>query len=205
LVMRLGVTDDGFSLSTDDVEVSITCEHQQAEKPQQENIIRQLSRLGGTPYECSRVELPDVFGYFIPSSLLAELRRRLVEALGSVQRSLGLRGSEVRASGVGALGFEGRRYGLPYLYNISNRLAREFYVEQGLSALEPAFEIRRPRGEQLLMQCRHCLRYSLGCCVKHGGSRPSWKEPLFLRLGDGRRFRLDFDCKHCQMNVYAAD
>jgi putative protease len=205
LVMRLGVTDDGFSLSADDVEVSITCEHQQAEKPQQENIIRQLSRLGGTPYECNRVELPDVFGYFIPSSLLAELRRRLVEALGSVQRSLGLRGSEVRASGVGALGFEGRRYGLPYLYNISNRLAREFYVEQGLSALEPAFEIRRPRGEQLLMQCRHCLRYSLGCCVKHGGSRPSWKEPLFLRLGDGRRFRLDFDCKHCQMNVYAAD
>ena len=205
LVMRLGVTDDGFSLSADDVEVSITCEHQQAEKPQQENIIRQLSRLGGTPYECSRVELPDVFGYFIPSSLLAELRRRLVEALGSVQRSLGLRGSEVRASGVGALGFESRRYGLPYLYNISNRLAREFYVEQGLSALEPAFEIRRPRGEQLLMQCRHCLRYSLGCCVKHGGSRPSWKEPLFLRLGDGRRFRLDFDCKHCQMNVYAAD
>ena len=205
LVMRLGVTDDGFSLSADDVEVSITCEHQQAEKPQQENIIRQLSRLGGTPYECSRVEFPDVFGYFIPSSLLAELRRRLVEALGSVQRSLGLRGSEVRASGVGALGFEGRRYGLPYLYNISNRLAREFYVEQGLSALEPAFEIRRPRGELLLMQCRHCLRYSLGCCVKHGGSRPSWKEPLFLRLGDGRRFRLDFDCKHCQMNVYAAD
>jgi putative protease len=205
LVMRLGVTDDGFSLSADDVEVSITCEHQQAEKPQQENIIRQLSRLGGTPYECNRVELPDVFGYFIPSSLLAELRRRLVEALGSVQRSLGLRGSEVRASGVGALGFEGRRYGLPYLYNISNRLAREFYVEQGLSALEPAFEIRRPRGELLLMQCRHCLRYSLGCCVKHGGSRPSWKEPLFLRLGDGRRFRLDFDCKHCQMNVYAAD
>ena len=205
LVMRLGVTDDGFSLSADDVEVSITCEHQQAEKPQQENIIRQLSRLGGTPYECSRVEFPDVFGYFIPSSLLAELRRRLVEALGSVQRSLGLRGSEVRASGVGALGFEGRRYGLPYLYNISNRLAREFYVEQGLSAPEPAFEIRRPRGELLLMQCRHCLRYSLGCCVKHGGSRPSWKEPLFLRLGDGRRFRLDFDCKHCQMNVYAAD
>jgi putative protease len=55
------------------------------------------------------------------------------------------------------------------------------------------------------MQCRHCLRYSLGCCVKHGGSRPTWKEPLFLRLGDGRRFRLAFDCKNCQMNVYAED
>jgi putative protease len=55
------------------------------------------------------------------------------------------------------------------------------------------------------MQCRHCLRYALGCCVKHGGRRPEWKEPLSLRLGDGRMFRLEFDCKQCQMNVYAAD
>lgn len=54
-----------------------------------------------------------------------------------------------------------------------------------------------------LMQCRHCLRYSLGYCVKHGGRKPEWKEPLVLRLGDGRRFRLEFDCRNCQMNLYA--
>ena len=101
--------------------------------------------------------------------------------------------------------FVGRRYGLRYLYNISNRQAREFYEEQGLADIAPAFELYLPEGEALLMQCRHCLRYSLGCCVKHGGSRPTWKEPLFLRLGDGRRFRLAFDCKNCQMNVYAED
>ena len=53
------------------------------------------------------------------------------------------------------------------------------------------------------MQCRHCLRYALGYCVKHGGRKPQWREPLFLRLGDGTRFRLEFDCQHCQMNVYA--
>lgn len=56
-----------------------------------------------------------------------------------------------------------------------------------------------------LMQCRHCLRYSLGYCVRRGGRRPSWHEPLFLRMGDGRRFRLAFDCNHCQMNVYGED
>lgn len=53
------------------------------------------------------------------------------------------------------------------------------------------------------MQCRHCLRYALGFCVKHGGQRPQWKEPLSLRLADGRTFPLEFDCRHCQMNVYA--
>ena len=59
------------------------------------------------------------------------------------------------------------------------------------------------QGESLLMQCRHCIRYSLGYCVKRGGEKPTWKEPLYLRLGDGRKFRLDFVCKECQMNVYS--
>ncbi len=204
-VMRLRATDDGFALSADGVEVSITCEHQQAEKPQRENIIRQLSRLGGTPYECSRVEMPDDFRYFIPSSMLAELRRRLVEGAASAPRRCRLRPSEVPPSTPGGAAFTGQRYGLPYLYNIANHQARAFYEGQGLPDVTPAFETRRPKGDVLLMQCRHCLRYSLGCCVRNGGGRPQWKEPLFLRLGDGRRFRLDFDCKHCQMNVYAAD
>ena len=57
-------------------------------------------------------------------------------------------------------------------------------------------------GESLIMQCRHCLRYSLGYCVKRGGKKPSWKEPLFLELSDGRKFRLEFACKECQMNIY---
>ena len=59
------------------------------------------------------------------------------------------------------------------------------------------------QGESLIMQCRHCIRYSLGYCVKRGGQRPTWKEPLYLRLGDGKRFRLEFACNECQMNVYS--
>ena len=65
-----------------------------------------------------------------------------------------------------------------------------------------AFEVSEPK-QRLLMQCRHCLRYALGYCVKNGGRKPEWHEPLSLRLGDGRLFRLEFDCRHCQMNVYA--
>ena len=59
------------------------------------------------------------------------------------------------------------------------------------------------KGESLLMQCRHCIRYSLGYCVKRGGKKPQWKEPLYLELGDGRRFRLEFNCAECQMQVYS--
>ena len=90
-----------------------------------------------------------------------------------------------------------RNYPYTYLYNISNRLSQQFYGAKDLSA----YELKGGNGP--IMQCRHCIRYALGYCVKHGGQRPTWKEPLSLVLGDGRRFRLEFDCKNCQMNVYA--
>ena len=89
-------------------------------------------------------------------------------------------------------------YPYPYLYNISNRLSQQFYGAQQLTA----YELKGGSGP--IMQCRHCIRYALGYCVKHGGKRPIWREPLSLVLGDGRRFRLEFDCQHCQMNVYAS-
>ena len=87
-------------------------------------------------------------------------------------------------------------YSYPYLYNISNRLSQQFYGTQQLTA----YELKGGSGP--IMQCRHCIRYALGYCVKRGGKRPTWREPLSLVIGDGRRFRLEFDCQHCQMNVY---
>lgn len=66
-------------------------------------------------------------------------------------------------------------------------------VERGTKDVEP------------LMQCRHCIRFSLDYCVRNGGSRPTWREPLYLELGDGRRFPLQFQCNKCQMNVYGEE
>ena len=189
--MVLEATADGFALSADDITVTLAIEHREAEKPQRENIVRQLSRLGGTPYECSGVAMTDDFNYFIPSSQLAELRRLLVARLQQ-KTTMATAADRPQQSGATApVDF----YPLPYLYNVSNRLSQQFYGADSLSA----FELKGGSGP--LMQCRHCLRYALGYCVKHGGRRPQWREPLFLRLADGRRFRLEFDCSQCQMNV----
>lgn len=59
--------------------------------------------------------------------------------------------------------------------------------------------------EKMLMQCKHCIRFALGYCPKETNERPPWKEPLSLRMSDGRMFRLQFDCKKCQMNVLAEE
>ena len=194
--LSLRATADGFSLSSGNVTVSVTIEHQTAEKPQRENIVRQLTKLGGTPFECSDVDLPPDFNYFIPRSQLAELRRLLVEALSSLS-SLSSPSSPSSLSSLSSQ--SSPSYPQPHLYNIANREACRFY---GVAA-PTAYELH-PTADAVLMQCRHCLRYALGFCVKHGGKRPSWHEPLFLRLGDGRRFRLEFDCRNCQMNIYAS-
>lgn len=191
VTFTLSETTDGFSLSALGTTASIVCEHQQAEKPQQENIIRQLSKLGGTPYECSGVEMPDDFNYFIPSSLLANLRRLWVEEKNHRDRFL------IDSNQTTSPHDSAPRYDYPYLYNIANRQAQQFYGVQDSTA----YELHGGNGP--LMQCRHCLQYAMGYCVKHGGQKPTYKYPLFLRLGDGRRFRLEFDCNHCQMNIYA--
>lgn len=197
VTMALRATADGFSLQMGDAVASIVAEHQEAQKDPRENIIRQLTKLGGTPFECSEVNIPADFNYFIPSSLLAELRRKTVEAALSL--SVSPQPSHIIHQ---TSAFNPQTsYHLPYLYNVSNALARAFYEQQGIQVAD-AFEVRQP-AERLIMQCRHCLRFALGRCVKHGGRKPEWKEPLSLRLGDGRQFRLEFDCRHCQMNIYA--
>ena len=194
VTIALRAVSDGFELSANGTTVQVAAEHQLAQKSPRENIIRQLSKLGDTIFECAGVEVPEDFNFFIPNSQLSEMRRQLVEALLKEKPAPAVPDhQEGEARGVG------QKYAYPYLYNISNQKARDFYGAKALTA----FELKG--GDGPIMQCRHCIRYSLGYCVKHGGQRPTWREPLSLVLGDGRRFRLEFDCQHCQMNVYAED
>ena len=187
--IALRAVDDGFELSAGDVKVHFEAEHQLAQKSPRENLVRQLSKLGDTIYECTEVDVPEDFNFFIPNSQLSDMRRQLVEKLAckASHASCASTASHARITS----------NSYPYLNNISNHQAAAFYGVDELSA----FELKG--GDGPIMQCRHCLRYSLGYCVKRGGKRPTWREPLSLVLGDGRRFRLEFDCKNCQMNVYA--
>ncbi len=59
-------------------------------------------------------------------------------------------------------------------------------------------------GESPLMTCRYCLRHALGYCTRDGRGLP-FREPLRLRLADGRTFPLRFDCRRCEMHVLAGE
>lgn len=229
--LLFGSTASGYRLTAAvrgvaQVSVDMPSAHEEAVKPQQDNIVRQLTKLGGTPFECRSVRFAvydgnggavpcGEFSHFIPSSRLAAMRRDAVDALTRELRprrwdwpmtaetaKTGAGGCHGKAAGGGVKPANVYPDEISYNYNIANREARAFYDAEGAGGARPAFELCRP-DVRLLMQCRHCLRFSLGRCVRHGGARPEWREPLSLRLADGRRFRLLFDCKNCQMNVYA--
>ena len=184
---------------------------EKAQKSQVDNIKRQISKFGNTIFTVEDVIVePKDFPWFIPNSILAEIRRQATDELmgrlsemSENQKDTKTKDQAQQLPDNGKVSFHSiSSYQQPYMYNIANRLAHSFYEQEGMSDITPAFEIRKP-SSPLVMQCRYCLRHELGQCKKSHKQSGLLKEPLHLRLADGRTFRLEFDCKKCQMNIYA--
>lgn len=184
---------------------------EKAQKSQVDNIKRQISKFGNTIFTVEDVIVePTDFPWFIPNSILAEIRRQAADELMGRLSEMSENHKDAQTkdqaqqlpdNGKGSF-HSISSYQQPYMYNIANRLAHSFYEKEGMSDITPAFETRKP-SSPLVMQCRYCLRYELGQCKKSHKQSGLLKEPLHLRLADGRTFRLEFDCKKCQMNIYA--
>lgn len=168
-----------------------------AEKPQRDNIIRNLSKLGGTPFIANTIEVNTQGERFIPASQLSEMRRKLVDTLVDMLQKQHLQHRQQRRATAAEISVPMQ---LPYSANVANRLSRAWLKAHGACEIAPAFEVEQPE-RATLMTCRHCLRYSLGQCPQTTGHRPSWHEPISLRLPDGRQFPLRFDCTRCEMQV----
>ena len=207
---------DGFKLTCQDEDgISVCCafpyEKVAAQKSQTENIRLQLGKLGQTVFEVKHTDIFFTQEWFVPSSVLTDWRRQVLLRLEQARR-IGYR-QALRHLQTPFTQELNRRHGkqteifvpdkLTYTANVMNHLAEEFYRENGALEIDPAYE-KKEQQEVPLMFCKHCLRYSLGWCVRNGGERSPYKEPYYLISSDGRRFRLEFDCAQCQMKVYAA-
>lgn len=212
---RVGEYPDGFVLTLKDedgvsVSVPFAMEKELARSPQDVNIYKQLSKLGGTIFECKAVDLDLQDNWFVPSSLWAEWRRQVVDRLMQARRvNFPVLYRKIPTEFTKTLRANQKKEDKPlqgvqltYLANVMNRCAEAFYTSLGAVVSEPAYEKKEPK-DAVLMFCKHCLRFSMGWCPKNGGRRSPFREPYYLVSGDGRRFRLEFDCKQCQMKVYA--
>ncbi len=169
------------------------------EKAKTEQFTRQeavLKKLGNTIYEA--VEVITLGEYFIPSSLLTELRRQGIEHLESAQKinyNFEYRKVENKE-------FSFYTDTLSYVDNVSNSLSRTFYQEHGVKNINDAIEIKNYKftGNEVLMHTRYCVLRELGYCRK---DKKTMKLPQNLYLvNNGVRMRIETDCKNCEMKFY---
>lgn len=202
-------TPDGFALTVtddDNFSATATCE---AEKQTAQNVEKaesslreNLNKLGGTDFTARNITLQTRQPWFIPASVINNLRRDAMEQLTET-RVLGYeRPLRSAASEPPAIYPEDT---LTYLANVYNKKARAFYQKHGVKLIAAAYEANKELDEVPLMITKHCLRFSHGLCPKEakgviGVQGTVTAEPMTLINGNDR-FTLKFDCKPCEMHV----
>lgn len=187
---------------------------EKAQKSQHDNIVKQLEKLGNTVWTANEISINNSADeFFIPSSRLAAVRRELLEALEDTPVSNHTDKQAVGETATNSVNANNTVYADTInIANVANTTAQNYYEAHGVKNAPTAFELNSdykagstaaPSAVPPLMTCRYCLRYALGYCVKNGGKRPTWHEPLHLEAKNGIRVRLAFNCAKCQMEVYA--
>ncbi len=171
----------------------------QADKNQQQ-ITDNFSKLGNTIYHADDISLNCDQAWFVPGSLLKNLRRDLVEQLTQARLEQYIRGSRKPVS-VPAPVYPDTQ--LSFLANVYNHKAREFYHRYGVQLIDAAYEAHEETGDVPVMVTKHCLRFAFNLCPKQIKGELGLKgnaKPMQL-LHDNEPITLKFDCKPCEMHV----
>lgn len=198
------IDDSGLTASDErgvEVRLPLDLPYEKSEKSQDYRHV--FEKLGNTIYKLSSWHSDLDPSRFYRISELTSLRRRLVELLDSANRmTYGTRLAKTYKK-------VERRDSSPVVFpqsldfrdNVANRLARTFYEEHGAKSIEPAAEVSgKIVPGQTVMTTRHCILRELGLCLKEKGKPEKFRLPLYLEY-DGGRFRLNFDCAKCEMQV----
>ncbi len=198
--MSMDETDCGFRLFMEDEDgfsatLDVECQKELARSHQLDNVKRQLSKLGDTPFVLDDIDIRYKKNWFIPSSMLGEWRRQISSML--LQNRCECRIESVQQSEECDSSLARKVLPTNYLANVANECAVAFYKDKGVEVRQKAFELTHP-SHVPVMFCKHCIRRALGMCLKKGGNA---NEDLYLRLANGTEFLLGFDCDKCEMKV----
>lgn len=190
-----------------EISESLSLELESAKRFDLERIKSELAKLGETMFTAQEIDID--FGgveYFIPLSLLTQLRRKACEKLlqeWSRQCAPDRSENTPRMKTLDRASLPVRPHFKPdYRANIANHLARKHYEALGYREITEAFELSE-YPEAYLMTTKHCIKHELGYCVREAKAQMPFIEPLYLEQGTNR-IRLQFDCNRCQMFLLKA-
>ncbi len=197
------IDSEGYEASA-----TAVCTKEIAQNPSRaiEQTDRQLRKLGGTIFQATEVKNLCQQPYFLPSAILNDLRRNAVAMLEEIRATehLAHRGTSATLSERQANRTPYFETELTYQANILNHKAEQFYRRHGVKHLEYGLEKTLDYEGKSLMTTKYCLRYELGSCLLgKNGTRQKQSipnGPLYLR-NNKNWFRLEFDCKNCQMKI----
>ncbi len=208
--ITLDDTPDGLRLTLTDTDgcqasATIVCTKEPSRDPirAKEQLQRQLTKLGNTPFISTTVDNRCCQPWFLPAALLNDLRRQATSLLeqNRIDAHLARRGHcptlAERQSNTTPY-FETV---LDYRANILNSHAEQFYLRHGVQQIEYGLEKTHNYDGKALMTTKYCLRYELGQCLRHNPD--STPGSLYLH-NNGQWLRLDFDCRNCRMQLSAA-
>lgn len=161
-----------------------------------------LSKLGNTDFTATEIHLETTQPWFVPASIINNLRRDAIEQLVQTRLMGYVRPVRRDATEPPAIYPSDT---LTYLANVYNAKAHAFYEKHGVKIIAKAYEANEELGEVPVMITKHCLRFSHGLCPKEakgviGVQGTVTAEPMTLISGNDR-YTLKFDCKPCEMHV----
>ena len=208
--MTLSETPTGLQLTIVDEDgcnasASVECEKTEARDKEKarDTIVKQLAKLGGTPFALEKSTMEISNNYFIPTSTLNALRRNAIERL-----------EQARAAHFHPKDSTFVTNDTPYFTteldgrgNVVNNKAEDFYRRHGVTLIErgPDQPGKKMAANFPLMTTKYCLRYELGQCLMNKGNTKRDKafgKELKL-INNGKHFQLHFDCKRCEMQLFA--
>ncbi len=195
----LAVDEDGHQSASSFVSAKELAKNEESTVP---NIKKNLSKTGNTPFIVDDINVEFSQNWFLPISKINEIRRVVLEQL-----------IDVRVKEYHREEFQITKTEHPYpvsqldfTYNVSNRLAREFYKRHGVTEIEKAFELQWDPGKSRVMTTKYCVKYELGKCARFQRDTMGEKvvEPLILKQGE-LEYKLKFNCKPCEMEIWEKD
>jgi putative protease len=168
----------------------------------EENIRKNLAKTGNTPFIVDDLTINFSQAWFLPISKVNEVRREVLEQLMEIRVKEYHR--EEKAITKSDIPYPVEN--LDFTYNVSNKMARQFYQRHGVMEIEKAFELQWDPGKSRVMTTKYCVKYELGKCpvFQRETMGEKVKEPLVLKQGE-IEYKLKFNCKPCEMEIWEKD
>ncbi|HHT03951.1 MAG TPA: hypothetical protein GX005_06495, partial [Bacteroidales bacterium] len=204
---ELSETPNGFLLKAKDetgieVEERAETEKQLAKNTDSydENLLKQIDKLGNSPFYLMNFKNTTTQKYFLPSSLINSLRRVCSDKIIALRKESYTR----KESHFEKTDYPYFTNQLDYKGNVVNEKAKEFYLRHKVEEITYGVEKTNLTKDIILMRSKNCIRYALGQCLIRDKQTPDFDQELFLKDNE-RTYKLTFDCKNCFMDIQALE